>query len=202
LLSGVYSRKHDIFEVDVPAPAADRSSDEEVKTYGLQLSQSRAKSQLSAGFFHQTGDTLTNAWYGTDPFTLAPPLIGAATDFPPIDAFAASDYTASIATLSGTLSLTSRWRLFAHSYRTATDGQVTASDLGDYIDQNPDLNGLAVVLNPFDIEIRDWWLGTGYRTDPRTEAVLSYQRRSWTDDDDPTHDGSYGVWRLGVRRSF
>ena len=202
LLSGVYSRKHDIFEVDVPAPATDRSSDEEVKTYGLQLSQSRAKSQLTAGFFHQAGNTLTNAWYGTDLFTLAPPLIGAATDFPPIDAYAAFDYTASIATLSGTLSLTSRWRMFAHYYRTATDGQVTANGLGDYIDQDPDLDGVAVVLNPFDIEIRDWWLGAGYRTDPRTEAVLSYQRRSWTDDDNPTHDGSYNVWRLGVRRAF
>jgi len=201
LVSGIYSRKHDGFDVIVPALAVDRSSDQKVKTYGLQLSQSRERAQVTAGYFHQTGDSLSNVWYGTDTFTLAPPL-GPTADFPPIDALADSDYTASILTLSGNMSLTSRWRLFAHYYRTATDGQVTAFDLGDYIDQNPDLNGVAVVLNPFDIEIRDWWLGAGYRLDPRTEVVLSNQRRSWTDQADSTHDGSYGVWRVGVRRSF
>ncbi|MFB3879743.1 MAG: DmsE family decaheme c-type cytochrome [Armatimonadota bacterium] len=202
LVSGIYSKKHDIFDVDVPAPAADRSSDEEIKTYGLQLSQSRPRSQLSAGLFHQTGSTLTNAWYGTEEFILAPPLVGAEVAFPPIDAFASYDYSASIATLNGSVSLTSRWRLFAHYYQTTTDGEVTGDGLGDYIDQNPDLNGVAVVLNPFDITIRDWWLGTGYRYNPRTELVLSYQHRSWTDDDNATHDGSYNVWRLGARRSF
>jgi hypothetical protein len=201
LLSGIYSRKHDSYEVEVP-DAADRSSDNEVKTYGLQLSQSRPRAQLSAGYFRQTGDTLSNVWYGGETFTLAPPLVGSSIDFPPIDAFARSDYTASILTLSGTASLTSRWRLFSHYYRTATDGQVTALDLGDYVDQDPDLDAVAVVLNPFDITISDWWLGAGYQYNPRTEIVLSYQRRSWADDANPSHDGSYGVWRAGVRRAF
>jgi DmsE family decaheme c-type cytochrome len=201
LLSGMYSRKHDSYEVEVP-DAADRSSDNEVKTYGLQLSQSRPKSRLSAGYFHQTGDTLSNVWYGTETFVLAPPLIGSNTDFPAIDALASSDYTASILTLNGTVSLTSRWRLFSHYYRTATNGQVTAFDLADYVDQDPNLNGVSVVLNPFDVQIRDWWLGAGYQYNPRTEIVLSCQRRSWTDDDNSSHDGSYGVWRLGARRAF
>ena len=58
------------------------------------------------------------------------------------------------------------------------------------------------MLNPYDVEIRDWWLGAGYQYNPRTEMVLSYQRRSWTDDDNSSHDGSYGVWRFGVRRAF
>ncbi len=202
LVSGIYSRKRDNFEVDVPAPDSDRSSDNTVKTYGLQLSQTAAKSQVTAGYYHQTGSAVTNAWFGQGVYTLTPPAVAEDTNFPPIDSFAASDYTASIAMVSGEMAVSSRWRIFAHWYRTATDGQVTALDLGDYIDQNPDLNGVDVVLNPFDIVISDWWLGAGYRLDPRTEVVLSNQRRSWTDDSDPTHDGSYGVWRAGVRRSF
>ncbi len=202
LLSGIYSRKHDTFGVDVPAPGLDRSSDDEVKTYGLQLAQTGSKMQLGAGYFKQTGDTLSNVWYGTDTFILSPPLSGSDTEFPPIDAFATSDYDAAILTLNGSASLSSRWRMFAHYYRTATNGQVTAFDLGDYVDQDPNLDGVTLILNPFDITITDWWLGTGYQLNPRTEVVFSHQRREWTDDSNSTHDGSYGVWRLGVRRAF
>jgi len=38
--------------------------------------------------------------------------------------------------------------------------------------------------------------------DPRTEITLSHQGRSWENPADPTQDGSYDAWRLGLRKGF
>ena len=201
-LSGLYSRRRDTFEVEALDLATPRAADENVTTRGAQLVHHRGRSQISAGYYRQEGDTLTNATYGTDPFTLSPPLSDTPTEFAPIEALAASHYRASIFTVDGSWWLTSRWRLFGRSNRTSTAGQVTAYGLGDYLDQDPDLDGVSVVLNPFDVVLRDRWIGIGYLLDKDTEVVLSHQRRSWDDRAAPSHGGSYGLWRLGARKRF
>jgi hypothetical protein len=50
--------------------------------------------------------------------------------------------------------------------------------------------------------VSNWWLGVGYVLDKDTEVTLSRQRADWTDTSDPTQDGNYGIWRVGVRKKF
>ena len=58
------------------------------------------------------------------------------------------------------------------------------------------------MVNPFDIEITDRWIGIGYLLEPSTEVTLSYQKREWENAADPTQDGDYDVWRLGLHGRF
>lgn len=201
-LSGIYSRLDNTYEVEAPELGISRSDDVKTESAGVQLLHTRGRSHLALNYYHQTGSTLTDATYGTDAFTLSPPLSPENLVFPPIESQARFGYQASILGVEGAWWKTRRLRLFGAYNQTLTNGHVTAFDLGDYIDQNPDLNGLAVTLNPFDIDIRDFWVGMGYLLEPDTEAVLSFQRRSWTDTDNPTHNGSFGLWRVGLRRQF
>ncbi len=202
MLSGMYNRQRDIFEETAPELGIFNQVEQETRSWGSQLVHNRGRSQLSAGYYRQDGSNLTNAIYGKDTFTLAPPLVESSVDFPPIDSHVAYDYRATIETLDGSTWLTSRVRLFGRYARTQTDGRERLNDLGDYLDQNPDLNGVAVILNPFDIEILDRWCGVGYAVDRDTEVVLSQQRRSWDDAANPSHDGAYTLWRLGLRKQF
>jgi hypothetical protein len=201
-LSGLYSRRRDLFDVTASALGISRSDEEKNTTQGVQLLHSRGRSHLGLGYYHQKGHTLTDATYGTGSFTLSPPLSTQDTVFAPIESQALFDYRSNILALDGAWWMTRKLRFFGSYNLTTSKGQATAFDLGDYIDQNPDLNGVAVTLNPFDIDIRDRWLGASYLLEPDTEVVLSHQRRSWTDAASPTHDGSYGLWRVGLRRQF
>jgi DmsE family decaheme c-type cytochrome len=201
-LNMMYNRRRDSYEATFPALGLHSSSDMGVRTKGFSLSQQRARSHLGAGWYRQVGDAEGQAVYGSEDFVLSPPLVPADVTFPPIVSSDAYQYRASIQTVDATVWFSSRVRLFGNCSRTATNGSETLYDLGDYLDQNPDLNGVALILHPFDTEIRDLWLGMGYFLDPNTEAVLSHQRRSWVEAADASHNGSLDIWRLGVRRSF
>jgi DmsE family decaheme c-type cytochrome len=202
LLSGLYTRRHDKFEMAAPSLGVLRTAEEETRTTGAQLVHSHRRAKVTAGYYRQTGDTDAHVTYGTEDFILSPPLSTEPTTFAPIDSRAAFHYRATIQTVDGSLWATSRLRLFGRYARTQTDGRPVYSDLGDYIDQNPDLNGVPIVLNPFDTEIKDRWIGAGYLVDKDTEVVLSHQRRSWDESTSPSHDGSYDLWRLGLRKQF
>jgi DmsE family decaheme c-type cytochrome len=200
LLSALYTRKHDTY--DVEAPSGLRKSEEKIRTEGAQVVHSEKRSRTTAGYYRQTGDTGANVIYGTDTFTLAPPLAATPTEFPPIHTTDAFHYRATIEMVDSSVWATSRLRIFGRYARTKTDGREMLFNLGDYIDNNPDLNGVALVLNPFDVEIRDRWLGAGYMLTPDTEVVLSHQRASWADAANRTHDGSYSTWRVGFKTRF
>jgi DmsE family decaheme c-type cytochrome len=202
MLSGLYTRRKDDYNVDVASLDVSRFDHLATTTKGAQLVRTQGRSQLTASYYHQDGDSLTDATYGNDIFTLSPPLSGADTLFPPINSLAAFRYKASVLSLDGSQWVTRRWRVFGRYDRTTTQGEVTAYDLGDYIDQNPDLNGVDVLLNPFDIDIRDLWLGVSFLVDPDTEVALSHQRRTWNDVANPSADGAYSFWRIGLRRRF
>jgi len=195
LLSGLYTKRDDSYEVSVPTLGVFRTAEVETKTRGAQLVHTEGRGQLSAGYYRQDGDTRSNVTYGIEDFPVPVP-------FPPIESQAAFHYRATIQTLDGSLWATSRLRLFGRYARTATNGKETLYDLGDYLDLNPDLNGVAMILNPFDIRVLDRWVGVGYLVDRDTEVVLSHQRRSWSDQASISHDGAYGLWRAGLRRQF
>ena len=196
LLSAMYTNRHDKFDVEA------RAASQKTRTEGAQLSHSRARGRLSAGYYRQTGDTGANVIYGNGTYVLAPPLTGVAGDYPPIESTDAFHYRSTISTADGSWWLTSRARLFGRYSRTRADGRQNLYGLGDYIDNNPDLNGVTVILNPFDVTINDLWLGAGYMIDKETEIVASHQRATWTDSANVTHDGDYTVWRVGVRKQF
>jgi DmsE family decaheme c-type cytochrome len=200
LLTAMYSNRDDKFSV--AGPTSFRADEQKARTEGAQLTHSRKRGQVGVGYYRQTGDTGANTTYGTDAFTLSPPLSAAPIDFPPINSSDAFHYRATILTTDGSWWLTSRVRLFGRYNRTKTNGQETLFDLGDYIDNNPDLNGVNLVLNPFDVTATDSWFGAGYLMNRETEFVMSHQRGSWTDSANPTHDGTYTVWRVGVRKQF
>jgi hypothetical protein len=202
LFSGLYSKRDDSYEVSLPSRATARAAEQKTRTKGLQLAHTQGRGQLSAGYYLQDGDTWSEVTYGIADFAVLSPLPPAPGSFPPIDSRAAFHYRASIQTLDGSLWATSRLRLFARYARTATDGKETLYDLGDYLDRNPDLDGVAIILNPFDIRVLDRWVGVGYLVDRDTEVVLSHQRRSWSDQASISHDGAYGLWRAGLRRQF
>ncbi len=200
VLTGMYTDLRNLF--DVVAPGVNRQDEIKTRTDGVQITHSRKRGQISVGYYRQTGDNGGDVTYGSGTFTLAPPLIATSTDFPPIDSTAAFHYQATILTADSSWWLTNRVRLFGRCDRTRTNGQQNLFDLGDYIDDNPDLNGVAVVLNPFNTTVSNWWLGVGYVLDKDTEVTLSRQRADWTDTSDPTQDGNYGIWRVGVRKKF
>jgi len=93
-------------------------------------------------------------------------------------------------------------RIFGRYALTHSNGEVIANDIGDYLDQNPDLNGINLLFNPFDIRVTDQWLGVSYLLDPFTELALSWEKRAWINRSDATQDGHYDLWRIGVRMSL
>ena len=202
MLTGLYTRRKDNYDVPVPDSALSRLDQLETTTKGAQLVRTQGRSQLAASYYHQDGTSLSDVTYGNEIFTLSPPLSGADTLFPPIDSLAAFRYKASVLSLDGSHWVTRRWRVFGRYDRTTTQGEVTAYDLGDYLDQNPDLNGVTILLNPFDLDLRDLWLGVSFLVDPDTEVALSHQRRTWNDVANPSADGAYSFWRIGLRRKF
>ncbi len=203
LLSAMYSKYDNSYEVKVANLDIARSSDQETKTSGLQLVHNPGRrARVSASYYHQEGDARTDTTYGGEDFILTPPTVPADVVFPPIEGEAAFDYDAKIGLLDASFWATSRLRLFGRFAQTKSEGQQTDYEIGDYLDQDPDLDGVALIFHPFDIDIVDRWIGVGYVLNPRTELVLSHQRRSWDNDSDPTQDGSYSVWRLGVRGEF
>jgi len=174
-----------------------RSSDQDIDTAGLSVSYLPTKrARLTAGFYRQQGETESDVTYGAEDFTLGVNV------FPPIDSTAEYDYDASFLMLRGDYSVNPRWRLFGSFHQTQTDGKVLARDLGDYIDQNPNLEGTNLILNPFDITVLDWWLGAGYRVNNRNEVTLSHQFRKWDNDDKSLQNGDLRVWRLGWQHLF
>ena len=203
LLSALYSKRHDTYEVSVPGLAVSRASEEEIKTSGAQLAHSAGRrTRVTAGYYHQEGRTRTDTTYGVDDFTLSPPLVPTDIVFPFLEGSGSLDYDATIQTLDASVRASRQVRFFGSYRGTRTDGKEVAYHLGDYLDQNPDLDGVDLELNPFDIDIADWWLGTGYLVEPDAEVTLSYQRRNWENAADRAQDGSYSVWRLGFRRKF
>jgi len=202
LVSLLYSQRRDDYNVSVPALDVDRQARDRVTTSGAQISHDAGRLHVGGGYYRQRGNTFADVTYGVDDFTAVPPLSTETLVFPPIEGTAAYRYAAAIQLLDADYRASRRFRLFGRLARTTTDGRITAYDLGDYLDQNPDLDGVALTLNPFDVTIWDRWLGVGYLVDPATEVVLSLQRRSWEDKALSAHDGSFSVWRLGVRKSF
>lgn len=194
-LTGLISRVQDEWKVSEFGESRDSSRD--IKTAGLSVSYLPThQARFSAGYYRQEGETNAEVTYGAEDFVL-----GLST-FPPIESTAEYNYDASILMLRGDYALNPRWRLFGTVNRTQSDGKVVARDLGDYIDQDPDLNGVDLILNPFDITVFDWWFGVGYRLDTRNEVTLSHQFRKWENDDDRAQDGSLRVWRLGWQHQF
>ena len=122
--------------------------------------------------------------------------------WPAIASTATFNYDAKIWRLDASHWLTPRLRLFGRYGRTRSDGHVIANDLADFLDGNPDLNGAALLLKPFDITFEDRWLGVSYLVDPFTEVALSFQSRRWDNARDFTQNGSYDLWRIGVRKSL
>jgi DmsE family decaheme c-type cytochrome len=217
LASLLYSKIDRSYDVDVSlfnpvtleAVGIARNSGDDIKTLGAEAYYTRGKrTRVVAGIYKQEGSGNSDVRYGTvgpaGIVTLIPPYVpvGTSLDFPAIESLATFDYNANILRLEASHWLTPRLRLFGRYARTRSDGQVVAHDLGDYVDQNPDLNGLALILNPFDITLQDKWIGVGYLVDPDTEIALSFQRRDWENKADRTQDGSYDLWRLGVRKSL
>ncbi len=203
LVSAMYSKRDDTYDVSVPELAVARSEEQETRTTGLQFVHNPGRrARVSASYYRQEGSTRSDVTYGTDDYTLEPPVVPADVVFPPIDAVAAFDYDAKIGLVDASVWATSRLRLFGRYAQTKSEGRQTAFDIGDYLDQNPDLNGVDVEFHPFDIDIVDRWIGVGYLLNSHTEVVLSHQRRSWDNASDPTQDGDYGIWRLGVRAEF
>ncbi len=203
LLSALYTDRDDSYEVSVPALAVAGTSDDERRTSGLQLGHNaNSRTRLSAAYYWQEGATRSDVTYGTADFTLSPPLSPVDIVFAPIDSVGAFDYDANIGVIDASIQATSRVRLFGRYAMTETNGEQVTYGLGDYWDQDPDRDGVDVTFSPFDIEIVDGWIGVGYMVDPRSEVTLSYQRRSWDNAADPTQDGEYTVWRVGVHGEF
>ena len=202
MLSGMYSRQDNTYEVAVPSLGIARKTQDDGRTTGIQLSHNAdRRTRLNAGYYRQSGETRSDVTYGTSDYTLV--VLGQPdTVFSPIDGLSNFDYDASIATLDVSRWVTSRLRLFGRYSRTETDGQQILYDIGDYLDQDPDLDGVAMTFNPFDIEIVNRWIGVGYLLSSKTEVALSHERRSWENAADTTQDGSYGIWRLGLRTQF
>jgi len=200
----LYSKLDQSFAVDVSELGVARRSDNSIRTLGAETLYSVGRrTKVSAGVYQQRGHARADDTYGVDDFVLAPPLSpdGNIT-FPPINSSVFSDYDALIFKLDASHWVTRRVRLFGRYALTHSNGQVIANDLGDYTDQNPDLNGLNVLLNPFDIRLTDQWFGVGYLLDPFTEIALSYEKRAWINRSDSTQDGHYDLWRIGVRMSL
>ncbi len=195
-LTGIYSEVKD--QWDVSAEGLSKSSDQDLRTAGLSLSYIPTKrAHLNASYYHQKGESNSDVTYGQGTFTLVD-----VAAFPPIDSVASFDYTANILNLRGDYAFNPRWRMFGAYNRTATDGSILARDIGDYIDQNPDLNGVALTFHPFDTTIIDWWLGVGYQLSPRDQLTLSHQFRRWQNNDNTIENGDLRVWRVGWRRQF
>ena len=214
LLYSKIDRSHDVSlslfnPVTLEAAGISRSSGDDIKTLGAEAYYSRGKrTRMVAGIYQQEGNGTSNVRYGTvgpdGIVTLVPPYVpvGTSLDFPSIESLANFDYSATILRFDASHWLTPRLRVFGRYARTHSGGRALANDLGDYVDQNPDLNGLALILNPFDITLQDKWIGLGYLVDPYTEIALSFQQREWDNKSDRTQDGSYDLWRLGVRKSL
>jgi DmsE family decaheme c-type cytochrome len=203
LVSALYSRRDDKYDVTVPDLAIAHSDEQETRTTGLQLVHNPGqRARVSASYYRQKGDNRTNATYGQADYLLEPPTVPTELVFPPIESMAAFNYDATIGLVDASYWATPKVRLFGRYSSTKTDGQETAYDLGDYLDQDPNLEGTNVEFHPFDIDIVDHWIGVGYLLTPTTEVALSHQRRSWDNSADATQDGSYTVWRLGVRSQF
>jgi len=202
----MYSKLDRSFTVSEPLLGVLRDSGDESKTTGGELFYTAGRrTKLTGGYYQQQGDVTSDVTYGVDDFTLLPPE-GPGTEegivFPLIDSLATFSYDAKLWRLNASHWLTPRLRLFGRYDRTRSDGRIIANNLGDYIDQDPDLDGLALTLNPFGITVRDQWIGVGYLVDPYTELALSFQKREWENGNDATQDGSYDLWRLGVRKQF
>jgi len=202
-LSGMYSMHDNTYEVSVPALGVAREAEEDSRTTGAQLVHNVSKrARVSAAYYRQSGETRSNTTYGNGDYTMEPPDVPVDTVFPPIDGLSSFDYDASVGTVDASYWATSRLRLFGRHSRTESDGRQIAYDIGDYLDQDPDLDGVAMTFNPFDIEIVDRWIGVSYLLNSKTEVALSHQGRSWDNAADATQDGSYDTWRLGLRRQF
>jgi len=174
-----------------------RFSNNNMKTAGGEVYYDVGRrTKVTAGFYSQQGSGLTDAQFGTEPLTWA------GFDWPPIPSTATFSYDAKIWRLDASHWLTPRLRLFGRYGRTRSDGSVIANDLGDFLDGNPDLNGVALLLRPFDITLEDKWLGVSYLVDPFTEVALSFESRRWDNAQDFTQNGSYDLWRIGVRKSL
>lgn len=203
VLSGMHSRQDNTYEVSVPSLGVAREARDDRRTTGAQVTHStKGRARVSASYYRQSGSTGSNATYGADDYTMEPPEIAVETDFPPLEGSTALDYDASTANLDVSKWVTSRVRLFGRYSRTETDGQHIAYELGNYLDQDPDADGVAVTFHPFDIGIVDSWVGISYLLDSSTEVALSRQHRSWDNAADPTQDGTYDIWRLGLRKGF
>ncbi len=202
-LSGMHSRRDSTYEVSVPALGVAREAEEDSRTTGAQLVHNVSRrARVSAGYYRQSGETRANSTYGTGDYTMEPPDVPVDTVFPPIEGISNFEYDASVGTVDAFYWATSRLRLFGRYLRSETDGEEVLYEIGDYLDQDPDLDGVAMIFNPFDIEIVDRWIGVSYLLNSSTEVALSHQRRSWDNPADATQDGSYDTWRLGLRKEF
>ncbi|UCH33895.1 MAG: DmsE family decaheme c-type cytochrome [Armatimonadota bacterium] len=199
----LYSKLDRAWTVNEPLLSVLRSDNDEITTKGAELYYSiDGRTRLTAGIYDQEGSMRSDVTYGADIYTLEDDLGNPIADFDFIDSHAAFDYNAQTVRLDASHWLTPRLRLFGRFNRTQSDGATVASNLGDYLDQDPDLDGVALTLNPFDITTKDKWFGVGYLVDPYTELVLSFQQREWVNEDNASQDGSYDLWRIGVRKKF
>jgi DmsE family decaheme c-type cytochrome len=200
----LYSKLDQSFDVEVSELSVARHSDNSIRTLGAEAGYNVGRrTKVSAGVYQQRGKANADVTYGGENFVLAPPLSpeGSIT-FPPINSTALSNYDALIFKVDGAHWLTRRLRIFGRYALTHSNGEVIANDIGDYLDQNPDLNGINLLFNPFDIRVTDQWLGVSYLLDPFTELALSWEKRAWINRSDATQDGHYDLWRIGVRMSL